>query len=259
MKKYIYSFIVLFILLSSFSTKAQWPFPDGAGIYNITIPRPDGIATATGTVSSFTFTLTTTQPNDWIGIWVSGSPNLSAVVSGISSANTTGWNSRSLGFFNAGGSADILGEMWYGRATGILTSEVITVNLSSGGNEIAAVAIGFSGFQSGITCPFDSNGALPSVNSGPQATIPNGTISTSNRHNYLLFANFVSGSANQVLSGYTELQYVNNGPVQIVVLGQPTTLPQSSVTNTMGNTNANPWVTISDSWTSELNGGTCPP
>lgn len=135
---------------------------------------PDGSAVAAGfNVATVSPALTTTQSADIIVVVVDffTSHPSSVLVSGISSANTTGWTRR----FQANGGSPLsnLGvastfsykEVWYGKAAGPLTGESIAVALSNTGPNtyISVSADAFHGVDQ--TTIWDVNSSLPASTS----------------------------------------------------------------------------------------------
>ena len=112
--------------------------------------------------SSGTVTLSTTNSNDIITIVVQSDTvghASGSVVTGVSSANTTGWTKRA-SIPNSAESSNL--DVWYGKAAAPLSSEVITFNFTAALDAWSAIGAGWSGVDQ--TTIWDTNGSLPASN-----------------------------------------------------------------------------------------------
>jgi hypothetical protein len=155
------------------------------GLLVLTVPQAhaalsiDGMASygSTANVSSGSVTLTTTNTNDIIYVFVTLRDNGPT----LSSVTATGLT------FSFRGSIDNAGNVfsyaYYAIANTALSSATITATLSGGSTRITITAFGISGASAG--CPFD-----PNINGFASATgdstTPSATISTSTSNDIIL-------------------------------------------------------------------------
>lgn len=198
-------------------------------------PSVDGSG-VTGTQGSGTSkalpALTTSVANDLIVLFVAVSANGTVpTVTSISSAHLT-FNKRT-NHSHASASPNTQTEIWTARASGTLSSEVITVTLSGAPDcwVIAAQA-----FQNVATAIFDPNISLPAFGDGSNATSVSG-VSTTNSNDLLIGSwSFTSQPAPSPPSGWTTIA----GPTSLLGGGFSTLLcaylsvsaPQSAITVT---------------------------
>lgn len=167
-------------------------------------PSLDGTAVL-GVVGSATSkalpALTTAVANDEILVCVSISQNATVPnVASVSSAHLT-FNFRSR-HQHPSGSPNCAVEVWAARATGTLTSEVITVTLNAAPDCWCVAAQAFQTVSSGV---WDPNGSLPASGDGGGATSVSG-VSTSNPDDLLVGVwAFTSQPAPAVPSGWTSI------------------------------------------------------
>ena len=126
----------------------------------------DGYASNTGSNNTGgTVTLSTTNNNDIIVLAVYSEDSghtPGGIVNSVSSTNTTGWTKRSSTTSTVQGGGGAALDIWYGKASAPLSSEVITLGLSASVDGWAAIAGGWSGVDQ--TTIWDTNGSLPAVN-----------------------------------------------------------------------------------------------
>lgn len=131
----------------------------------------DGTATDQfSAVNSSTVTLSTTQTNDIIIIYIgyeidatSGAPAVSSVSDTASltwhrRGGTTGATTRS------GGDKSSVIDTWWAHAAAVLTNDIITVTLGAVIDDGCLIAFGISGVPSAnYNAPWDTNAALPAT------------------------------------------------------------------------------------------------
>jgi hypothetical protein len=119
-----------------------------------------------------------------------------AHITSISSSNTTGWAQRGRVTFSSGNNAIL---MWFGKSTGALSNEAITINVDGTPAGISADVFGISGADT--TTINDSNGALPATSNTSGNTV---ALTTSNANDFLIgFYGFNSTANPTQGSGWT--------------------------------------------------------
>lgn len=126
----------------------------------------------------------------------------SAVVTTVSGAGLTWVKRTAITPFSVAGQSLGL-EEWYAVAGSLVSAQTITVNTSlTSGQTIDLQYIATSGADT--TTPFDTNGALPNLQSSQSGSPANGTISTSSANTILLSAIIGLGiSSGNEPSGWT--------------------------------------------------------
>lgn len=222
-------------------------------------PSPDGspvVLVNQGATTTLVLPgLTTSVANDLIEVFVAlqslVSPSPAATVSSVTSAHLTFTKRVS----HADASAALMsGEIWWARASGTLSSEVITVQLS---NLQAGAAIAAQAFQNASNTKFDPNASLPAVADGQN--IPSVTgVSTTLADDLLLYHMITStqpGTA--VPAGFTSLVSQTdftdsrNFCTQVIAY-QSVSSTQSNITVSGGTVGANEWDVIVDALTSDV-------
>lgn len=140
-------------------------------------PSPDGAAvtkTFGNTATAVLPALTTTVSNDDIFVVVASTQNTPVPsITTVTSAHLT------FAFYarheHPSASPSCAVEVWHAKAVGILTSEVITVNVSAPESGGLAAAFGMQGCTSKV---FDPNGSLPASADGTGATTISGVSTT---------------------------------------------------------------------------------
>ncbi len=135
-----------------------------------TIPNPtsgslalDGSATGTwSSGSSFTITATTTKTNDVIVLWIvtylsSSSVTISSISDSLGQVSWQG--SARTSNIECSGTQETTQTEWYGIATGTITSDVITINLSGTPTAASGEEFAITGANTGS--PFDPNSNVP--------------------------------------------------------------------------------------------------
>jgi hypothetical protein len=184
--------------LSATGGTAEWTAGSVAGLaaglsIESLAPPPDysGVVTANGHASTATITVSTTAGNEVICIVVGTESG--ATVSSMTSADLT-WTLRA---------SNSPLQIWWAPAAAIVTSEVVTINLS-GTDYYGITAFCVSGCS--VSAPWDIAGALPlAVSTGSP-----GGISTTAADTLVVFAirsTFTSGTP--VPSGFTLISYIN--------------------------------------------------
>ena len=139
----------------------------------------DGSATyaSAGNVAAGTVTLTTSNSNDIIYVFVTVRDN-GPTVSSVTAGGLT--FARRGTVVNAG---NVIGDAWFAIAGSALLSSAITVSLTGGSTRITITAFGVSGANT--SCPFDPNVTSPSTATGNSGTA-SVTVSTSTANDFLL-------------------------------------------------------------------------
>jgi hypothetical protein len=212
-------------------------------------------ATAGGT-SSGTVTLSTTNSGDILVLCVQSDTVGHAggsIVTGVSSANTTGWTKR-VSIPNNTESSNL--DIWYGKAAGPLTSEVITFTFTAALDMWSALANGFSGVDQ--TTIWDTNVALPASQVDTSSSLVPfvSGVSTSAVNTMIIMVagglNFNSftdpGSAP---SGFTSMgtpgqSTAGNDFTEIYGAFQAQTATQSGLTITLSSGNFSAWTAWAD-------------
>ena len=137
------------------------------------------------TVSSLTATLTTSHPDIIIVSSESASSSGYPSVSSVTDTASLTWHSREVFQVHGIGSAtdyfDV--EEWYAYSSNSLSSDSITVHISSATKKFAINVFGISGANSGS--PFDTNSGVPGTSSGSSSS-PSVSISTSNANDIII-------------------------------------------------------------------------
>lgn len=138
-------------------------------------PSLDGNAVSAAFAASASggVTLSTTQTNDIIVVWVMGSRNATTVTGITDGASVLTFVPRPNGRVSVAGGQFI--EEWYAPSSGLLTNDTITVTTSASTGRWVIVAYAVQGTN--IASPFDTNAGLPFSASGTSAA-PSVTTST---------------------------------------------------------------------------------
>lgn len=139
----------------------------------------DGSASNTGGTTTQTVTLSTTKTNDVI-IVIATFNNSGGTISSISDTASLTWTGHRRATVTNGTTTV---EEWYAISSGILTSDVITLNYSASASFSVATAFGVNGAHT--AAPFDTNAAIPFTGVGTPS------FTTSNANDFL-----VTGGAN---------------------------------------------------------------
>ena len=231
--------LALALLVIAGAARAQ-PLIDGTAVAASGVGTPWGAA------------LTTTTTNDAIILVVAAANNIK--VSAVSSPTTTGWGARSEQGID-GTTGHI--SLWVGRASAALSSETISVTMSSGG-VFAAVIFGVKGTFD-FTKPCDSDALLPSVHTGTTGAPATGVITTAEAHDYLLFIDSVLGVSFAAANGGFTLigRGTNFSQVQVDVFALQVSATQSALAvSTSGNVSG-PYTTLTDALTADAGGIAC--
>jgi hypothetical protein len=160
------------------------PASSGGGTNHLAFDASTTVASTAG--ASESVTLTTTQTNDTVVLCIQN--NATPVASITDTAGLT-WTQI--------GTRVSTISVFFAQAPSILSSDVITVNFTSGGAFDAVQAAAFSGAN--IATPLDSNGALPGSTSTSGVPL---TLTTSNAFD-LLFACYALNGGETAGSGWT--------------------------------------------------------
>ncbi len=168
-----------------------------------------------GSTGSTTVTLTTTQANDVIVVFV---------VTNFASSTTV--SSPTLGTFALRATASPGSQPiteWYSVSVGILTSEVITIS-SSGGTFVTATAFAVHGAKT--SAPFDLNGSLPAT-----STTDPVSVSTTSAPTMVIGGFRANVASTPAGTGYTVIQ---SNSFFALTEYQIVSSPQSGLSVTMG-------------------------
>jgi hypothetical protein len=177
-------------------------------------PAVDGNATNKfSTASSGTVTLSTTQTNDVILVWVGFEPhnNNNYSVSSVTASGLTFTKYGSVTYTN--GTFYQNQELWWAPASGVLTSEVITVTLSHAIDCACIVACGVSGAHD-FTNPWDSWGSFPVTGTDNGTTNPTLTFDTLEADDLILFSSSCQSSLSLTGATGTSGTYASVGDIR---------------------------------------------
>jgi len=223
-------------------------------------PSPDGVAVVSPNNTGSPIVLgglTTSVPNDMILVLVGTMANAPVpVVTSVSSANLSfTLRARHEDDSLSPGAAV---EEWWARASGTLSSEVITVSFGSGAP--AGIVVAAQAFQNVSSTKFDPNVSLPAPGGGgfPPATVAG--MSTTLADDLLLYIALINNSggsgAPTAPSGWTNFVSTNNfasAPILGFVASYlSVSSTQSSLSATATAPNGNHYAAIGDALTSDV-------
>ena len=189
-----------------------------------------------GSASSISTTLTTSNTNDLIIAYVSPveqASNNPPTVSSISGGGLT-WHSRETGAIQDGGEYYQNVDEWYAVASSTLSSATITATLSGTANqEVWITVFGISGVNTAN--PFDPNGSVPATDAATNN--PSTTMSTSNANDMLIYACSPYDGGNP--NGWTSVEANGGYSIDEYVAYQTVTSTQSNLVTSCGGNNAN--------------------
>ena len=210
--------------------------------------------------------LSTTNSNDIIVFAVfsewDGHTGGPGQITSVASTHTTGWTRRaSIQSTLQGSGKGATLDVWWGKAAAPLTGEVINSVLSAECDDVAIIAMGFSGVNQ--TTPFDVNSSLPASakNDGGGSTTPSVPGASTSAINTLMLAFAGAGSngdfsTSSKPSGWTIMgtpPTTNNGSLAAEMAGayQLETAAQSGLTVTfasavLGGTPSGSWIAVVD-------------
>lgn len=166
-----------------------------------------------------------------------------ATVTGVSSANTTGWALRKR---QDVGDSNFVIEEWAGVAANPLSGETITVTFNTAPSFMTIDAFGISGADT--TTKFDSNGALPDGQSGANLC----SITTDNADCFLLGAYRFGGTGSPTEgAGWTIISGANNQLTEYKIVSAP----QSGLSVTIGTGNGDQNAGIGEAFIQAAGGG----
>jgi hypothetical protein len=182
-------------------------------------PSIDGTASKTfsGTNSGTTPTLTTTKTNDVIVVLASAEDLVHSRLPSVSSVTATGLTFSHRSTETATTDLYLDEEVWYAVATSAF-SGTITVTFTDSRTLDDAAVVAFGVANTNTASPWDSNVALPAVNTAASATAPTlSTLSTSNANDMVvgfsaMMSQAAGGNPTQTAgSGYTLILNAING------------------------------------------------
>lgn len=175
-------------------------------------PKVDAVAqVAKSGTNSVQATLSTAFANEIICVFTycEGNSGAAPSITGISDTAGLTWAKRKQSNASSTGSA----ELWWALATGILSSDVITVTFGANFDDLSMVVAGISGCNT--SAPWDTNASVPAVfSSTASGSTPSFTgISTNNALDMVLVSvgYLGTGGVPPVPSGYSVLGYQSNG------------------------------------------------
>lgn len=210
--------------------------------------------------------LSTTNSNDIILYAVfsewDGHASGPGQLTSVTSPNTTGWTRRASiqSTLQGHGNGATL-DLWWGKAAAPLTNEIITSVLSAECDDVAIIAIGFSGVNQ--TTPFDTNVSLTASakNDGGGSSTPSVSSASTSANNTAMITFAGAGSNNDFTSsskpsGWTAMGTpvtTNNGNLAAEMIGalQIETAAQSGLTVTFASSvggvgPAGSWIALVD-------------
>jgi hypothetical protein len=193
----------------------------------------DGSASNTATTSTApTVTLSTTLANDIIVVALfSAKVTTPATVTTISDTAGLTWAKRSSRQYLSGTQDNL--EVWWALSSGILSSDVITVNLNSAPSQSTLIAFGVNGAD--LTSPWDPNASLPVTASGTGVPSVSGVSTTKSNTILLAFEGHSSTTADTAGIGFSLIKAQAAGSlIGSAAQSQVVSSPQSSVTVAFG-------------------------
>lgn len=165
-------------------------------------PTLDGSATNFGNAQNGMVTLSTTQINDVIIVDAAVTGNAGAAASSVSDTAGLTWTKRTSQTIVSGTEM----SEWWAVSSGILTSDVITINGNANATGFRHTAFGVN--NANTTTPFDTNVSLPAKSLGTTATALTETISTTHPNDMLIAFLRSTASLGTVTepSGFTQIQ-----------------------------------------------------